>query len=145
MKKVVWRVFVDHEKEEKFLNEMSEKGWALTLLGSHHWGDGYVQGTDFDAYNWFVNLSKRINDHHQLSLTAFGAPQKHYQRSNSYGALTIAGWQKVEKVYGIKNYKYNCIINNIKSIFVCKDMAIERLETTISITNPKYHSIINGK
>lgn len=86
---------------------MSEKGWALTLLGSHHWGDGYVQGTDFDAYNWFVNLSKRINDHHQLSLTAFGAPQKHYQRSNSYGALTIAGWQKVEKVYGIKNYKYN--------------------------------------
>ena len=30
MKKVVWKVFVDHEKEEKFLNEMSDKGWALT-------------------------------------------------------------------------------------------------------------------
>lgn len=86
---------------------MSEKGWALTMLGSHHWGDGYVQGTDFNAYNWFVNLSKRINDHHQLSITAFGAPQKHYQRNHSYGALTIEGWQKVEKLYGVKNYKYN--------------------------------------
>jgi outer membrane cobalamin receptor len=86
---------------------MTEKGWALTMLGSHHWGDGYVQGTDFDAYNWFINLSKRINDHHQLSITAFGAPQKHYQRNHSYGALTIEGWQMVEKLYGVKNYKYN--------------------------------------
>lgn len=86
---------------------MTSNGWALTLLGSRHWGDGYVQGTDFNAYNWFINISKRINDSHQLSFTAFGAPQTHYQRSNSYGALTIADWQMVEKQYGVKNYKYN--------------------------------------
>lgn len=91
----------------KISTGMSERGWALTILGSRHWGNGYVQGTDFNAYNWFFNLSKRINDHHQLSLTAFGAPQKHYQRSSSYGSLTIAGWQEVEKKYGVKNYKYN--------------------------------------
>lgn len=91
----------------KISTGMSERGWALTILGSRHWGNGYVQGTDFNAYNWFFNLSKRINVHHQLSLTAFGAPQKHYQRSSSYGSLTIAGWQEVEKKYGVKNYKYN--------------------------------------
>ena len=83
---------------------VSKSGWAMTLLGARTWGNGYVQGTDFEGYNYFLNISKRINDAHQLSLTAFGAPQKHYQRD---GALTIADWQRVEKVYGVKNYKYN--------------------------------------
>ena len=83
---------------------VSKSGWAMTLLGSRTWGNGYVQGTDFEGYNYFLNISKRLNDAHQLSLTAFGAPQKHYQRD---GALTIADWQRMEKVYGVKNYKYN--------------------------------------
>ncbi len=30
---------------------MSEKGWALTLMGGKTWGDGYIQGTEFDDYN----------------------------------------------------------------------------------------------
>ena len=38
---------------------VSEKGWAVTLLGSRKWGDGYVQGTDFNAYTYFLNISKR--------------------------------------------------------------------------------------
>ena len=45
-----------------------------------------------------------MNDAHQLSLTAFGAPQVHYQRD---GALTIADWKMTEEVYGVKNYEYN--------------------------------------
>ena len=83
---------------------LSKTGWSMTVLGSKTWGDGYVQGTDYEGYNYFVNISKRINDAHQLSLTAFGAPQKHYQRD---GAMTIAEWKKAEEVYGVKNYKYN--------------------------------------
>lgn len=43
---------------------LMENGWAITLLGSRKWGDGYVQGTKFDAYTWFINISKRINDAH---------------------------------------------------------------------------------
>ncbi len=30
MKKVVWKTFINHEKEEDFLNDMSQKGWAFT-------------------------------------------------------------------------------------------------------------------
>lgn len=75
---------------------MSKSGWALTLLGAKTWGDGYVQSTDFEAYNWFVNLTKRFNENHQLSLTAFGAPQWHNQRNNANG-LTISGWQQVKQ------------------------------------------------
>lgn len=85
---------------------MSENGWALTLLGGKYWGEGYIQGGDFEDYNYFINITKKLNDKHQLSLTAFGAPQEHYQRSSS-GALTIAGWQDVKRKYGVKDYKYN--------------------------------------
>ena len=83
---------------------VSKKGWALTLLGAKSWGDGYVQGADYEGYNYFLNVSKRINDSHQLSFTAFGAPQTHYQRK---GALTLNAWQMTEKVWGVQDYKYN--------------------------------------
>lgn len=83
---------------------MSKSGWAMTLLGSKTWGDGYAQGTDFKGYTYFVNISKRINEQHQLSFTAFGAPQEHYQRK---GALTLADWKMTEQVWGVQNHKYN--------------------------------------
>ncbi|MDL2247477.1 carboxypeptidase-like regulatory domain-containing protein [Bacteroides sp. OttesenSCG-928-J23] len=86
---------------------LNEKGWAFTLLGAKRWGNGYIQGTEFEAYNWFVNIAKRINDNHQLSFTAFGAPQWHNQRQNNDG-LTIEGWQKVKKYMKDDSpYKYN--------------------------------------
>ncbi len=74
---------------------LMDNGWAVTFLGSRKWGDGYIQGTNFNAYNYFLNISKRLNDSHQLSFTAFGAPQTHFQRS-SYDGLTIEGWQAVK-------------------------------------------------
>ena len=64
---------------------------------SRKWGDGYIQGTPFNSYNYFINVSKRINENHQLSLTAFGAPQTHYKRNSNYGGLTIEGWQTYGK------------------------------------------------
>lgn len=87
---------------------LSDAGWALTVLGAKTWGQGYIQGTDFEAWNWFVNITKRFNDSHQLSFTAFGAPQWHNQRSN-YDGLTIEGWQTYGKKYmnGDSEYKYN--------------------------------------
>lgn len=87
---------------------LMKNGWAVTVLGSRKWGDGYVQGTWFNSYNYFVNVSKRINDRHQLSLTAFGAPQKHNKRSSQDG-LTIMNYQTMAKDWmdGDSPYKYN--------------------------------------
>lgn len=87
---------------------LSKSGWALTLLGGKTWGDGYIQGTDFVGYNYFINVAKRINDNHQLSFTAFGAPQSHNQRNRNDG-LTIVGWERYGTLYmGEKDkYKYN--------------------------------------
>lgn len=86
---------------------LMKNGWAVSLMGTRKWGDGYVQGTNFNAYTYFVNVSKRINDAHQLSLTAFGSPQVHYKRSSQDG-LTIENWQNVKDYMdGESMYKYN--------------------------------------
>ena len=45
------------------------------LLYTSNTGDGYVKGTNYEGWTYFGNISKVINDHHKLSLTAFGAPQ----------------------------------------------------------------------
>ena len=89
---------------------MLPKGWALTVMGSRTWGDGYIQGTGFCGYSWFANISKRINDNHQLSLTGFGAPQWHWTRpSGNSGALTLAEWNRVAQYMpsGMDRRQYN--------------------------------------
>lgn len=58
------------------------KGWAFTFAGTRTTGDGYVYGTNFEAWTWFGSLSKKIGKRHLLSLTGFGAPQWHNRRSN---------------------------------------------------------------
>lgn len=87
---------------------LTKSGWAMSVMGAKRWADGYVQGTDYTAYNWFVNISKRINDRHQLSLTAFGSPQEHYQRPNNLSGLSIEGYQQVKDyMKGKSPYRYN--------------------------------------
>ena len=86
---------------------LMKNGWAITVLGSRKWANGYIQGTQYEAWNYFVNVSKKIGDNNQLSLTAFGAPQWHNQR-NSGNGLTVEGWQDVKQfMQGQSPYKYN--------------------------------------
>lgn len=90
-----------------FSTGMMKNGWALTFLGSRKTGDGYIQGTNYEQFNYFINLSKRINDKNQLSLTVTGAPQTHYQRASANG-LTIQGWQDVANFMPEgQAYRYN--------------------------------------
>ena len=83
-----------YNKAQISLNSgMRKNGWSFSLSGGRTWGNGYARGTSFDAYNYFVNVSKLFKGGHELKLTAFGSPQHHYQRSN---ALTVEEWQKVK-------------------------------------------------
>ncbi|MEG1648579.1 MAG: TonB-dependent receptor plug domain-containing protein [Rikenellaceae bacterium] len=65
-----------------FSSGMLNNGWAFSLSGSYSSGDGYVNGTNFKAWNYFVNITKKIKTNHLLSFTALGAPQWHNRRSN---------------------------------------------------------------
>lgn len=87
---------------------LMSNGWAISVLGSRKWGDGYIQGTQFESWNYFANISKKIGDNHQLSLTAFGAPQWHNQRNMVYGTLSIENWQTAKELMnGESMYRYN--------------------------------------
>ena len=56
---------------------MMDNGWALTVSGSKRWGDeGYIDGTSYDAYGYFLSALKKINKKHSIGLTVFGAPSK---------------------------------------------------------------------
>ena len=62
---------------------LSESGFAATMQLTHTRGDGYVDGTQFRAYSYFLSLSQTFNNNHTLALTVLGAPQWHHQRTFS--------------------------------------------------------------
>lgn len=91
----------------KLSTGLMKNGWAVTVLGARKWAEGYVQGTAYEAYSWFINVTKRINEKHQIGFTGFGAPQWHDQRNYNNG-LTIEGWQDVrDYMQGESPYRYN--------------------------------------
>ena len=61
---------------------LMENGLAATVSFAKISGEGYIEGTQFEGSNYFVNFSKEINENHKISFTSFGAPQRHGQRQN---------------------------------------------------------------
>ncbi len=83
---------------------LMDNGWAMTFSGGHTAGDGYVLGTDFEGWNYFANISKQLGGGHRLSLTAFGAPQWHNQRSYRQSIEYVKeNGIKANPLYGYRN------------------------------------------
>lgn len=61
---------------------LTESNWAVTASFAKASGNGWVDGTQFEAWSYFLNVSKRLNDNHTISFSIFGAPQEHGQRSS---------------------------------------------------------------
>lgn len=83
-----------------------ENGFAVTASASKTKGDGYVDGTQFEGYNYFLNISNQLNANHKLSFTTFGAPQWHGQRANRSTIATYRNAESGNKFspdWGIKN------------------------------------------
>ena len=88
---------------------LMDNGFAATISAAKLSGDGYVDGTEFDGFNYFLNLSKELNDKHKLSFTVFGAKQEHGQRYNrrtieQYRA-TESGPKRFNPDWGYRNGK----------------------------------------
>jgi len=80
-----------------------KNGLSASVLFSSTTGNGYVDGTKFEGYNYFVGLGYEINKKHDLQFIITGAPQWHNQRS---AAPTIAQYIQYG-VNGEPNIKYN--------------------------------------
>lgn len=70
---------------------ISDNGWAMTLQGTRTQGEGYVDGTQFLGWSYFLNIAKKINTKHLLTFTVIGAQQQHGQRQNR---LLLETYQK---------------------------------------------------
>ena len=88
---------------------VSDSGHAFSASFSRTAGDGYVDGTAFEGYAYFLGYGYRKPDgKHDLQFIVTGAPQVHGQRTTSYyNMATLADYQK----YGIK-YNYNYGLRN---------------------------------
>ena len=60
---------------------LMDSGFSTTVLLSQTRGDGYVDGTKFQGYNYYLGFGYRPNETHDFQFTVTGAPQWHHQRS----------------------------------------------------------------
>ena len=87
---------------------LMDNGWAVSLLGSHTYGNMWSKGSEFDAWNYYASVSKKINEKHTVSFMITGAPQWHNQRGNKH---TIQQYRdnkdefKYNSDYGIRDGK----------------------------------------
>jgi len=63
---------------------MMNNGWAVTVSGSRRWGqEGYIKGTFYDAWAYYVGLERKFNDQHSLEFTAFASPVRRGMQGGS--------------------------------------------------------------
>ena len=91
---------------------LMDNGVAVTAMASTVSGDGYVDGTSFTGFNYFLNVTKELNDQHKLSLTAFGAKQQHGQRQNRQKISTFRESNRGRKYNSDWGYKDGQLTNS---------------------------------
>ncbi len=76
-------------------------GWAFTFSGSRRWAEeGYLPGTYYDAWAYFLSVDKNLGEKHSLNLTAFGAPNERGRP----GSSTQEVYDLVDKINGEHKY-----------------------------------------
>lgn len=80
----------------------SAKGWSTSFLMSRTSGAMYIDGSDFEAYNYYFALGFQPNKKHDFQFTFTGAPQWHHQNFTN----TIGTYLKYGKD-GKPNRRYN--------------------------------------
>lgn len=82
---------------------LMDNNMAVTVSGSHRWAnEGYIEGTFYDAWAYFLAVEKVLNEKHTLALTAFAAPNK---RGKQIGS-TQEAYDYVDDNYYNANWGY---------------------------------------
>lgn len=79
---------------------LNDNGVAFTISGSRRWAnEGYVEGTNYDAWAYFVSIEKKFNDKHSVAFTTFNAPTTR--------AMAGAATEEVNHLAGTNYYNPN--------------------------------------
>ncbi len=86
---------------------ISKKGWAFVIAGSFRGAaEGYIPGTYYNGYSYFIGVDKKIGQKHTLSLVAFGAPtESGRQNASVQEAMDITGSNYYNSAWGYQNGK----------------------------------------
>jgi hypothetical protein len=94
---------------------LMENGWSIAASASRRWArEGYVEGTFYDAYSYFLAVEKKINTRHSIGLIFYGSPNKHGRNGvSTQEANDLAGTNYYNPYWGFQNgEKRNASISN---------------------------------
>lgn len=84
---------------------LRDNGWALTFSGSRRWAqEGYIKGTPYDAYSYFLAVEKKLNDKHSIGFIGYGSPNKRGKASAVVQeAYDLSGSNYYNPYWGFQN------------------------------------------
>ncbi|MHC1707792.1 MAG: TonB-dependent receptor [Bacteroidales bacterium] len=63
---------------------LMKNNWAFAVSVSRRWAEeGYVEGTFYDSWGYFLSAEKKFSERHSLGITAFAAPTKRGMQGGS--------------------------------------------------------------
>ncbi|MCB0804366.1 MAG: TonB-dependent receptor [Bacteroidales bacterium] len=82
-----------------------KNGWSFAASGSRRWAEeGYVEGTFYDAWSYFVAAEKKINSRHSIGLIGYGAPNRRGRNGvATQEAYDLAGTNYYNAYWGFQN------------------------------------------
>ena len=127
---------------------LTDNNWATTLSIAKSSGEGIVDGTQFESYSYYLNVSKLISNNHRLAFSLFGAPQWHGQRSTSMLISTYKD-PTINSIYYNSDWGYkNGEVFYIRKNYYHKPMAILNhfwdVNDKLNISTAAYLSIGTG-
>lgn len=126
---------------------LTDNKWSFSASASKISGNGWADGLQFEGYNYFFNLSKVINSHHTLSLTGFGAPQRHGQRQNRHTIEFYRNSPRGLKTNTDFGYKNGQIVNVEDNFYHKPQFSLNHYWTineTSSLSTAVYYSFGTG-
>lgn len=94
---------------------MLKHGWAVSVSATKRWAtEGYVPGTFYDGYSYFLSVEKLFGNKHSLSLTVMGAPTRNGRSTAAVQEMyDLAGTSYYNPNWGYQNgVKRNASVGN---------------------------------
>jgi hypothetical protein len=121
----------------------TKKDWWFTVSGSRRWAqEGYVDGTFFDAWSYFLGAEKKINEKHSLAFSLIGASQQQgLQALVVQEAYDLAGSNYYNPNWGYQagEKRNSRVRNNHKPTFMVSHIA--KMNPSFSMKTTAY---VNG-
>ncbi|PIF69639.1 TonB-dependent receptor [Flavobacterium sp. 2] len=89
-----------------YASGMNASGWAYVVSAGKRWaGEGYFEGTNFDADSFFMSVEKKLNNKHSLNFTGFYTPNSRGKNSPNTAEVTSLKGETYNSYWGFQNEK----------------------------------------